>query len=268
MARLSPDTEALGFRLLALAETGSTNEDALQAARDGDPGRLWIVADRQTAGRGRHGRAWASPEGNLHATLLLVDPCAMRDGAQLGFVAGLALHDAAADLLGEERGLGLKWPNDLLLDGAKLAGILLEATSVGPGRMLAVAIGCGVNVAGAPQGTPYPATCLAVHAPLVDRDALFERFSARFAARLLAWDRGAGFAALRRDWLARAAGLGAEIRVRLPTGDLAGRFTDLDEHGRLLLQQPGGLVSLDAGDLFFPNLLRTSDVRTSAVSKD
>jgi BirA family biotin operon repressor/biotin-[acetyl-CoA-carboxylase] ligase len=265
MVRLSPDAEAAGFRLAVRAQTGSTNDDALQAARDGDPGRLWIVAERQTAGRGRHGRPWTSPEGNVYASLLLVDPCAMCDAPQLGFVTGLAAHDAAAALLGEGRGLALKWPNDLLLDGAKLAGILLEAQAVGSGRVLAVAIGCGVNVATSPEGTPYPATHLMAHSPAADRGSLFEALSAAMAARLAQWDHGQGFAAIRRDWLDRAAGLGREVRLRLPGAERAGRFTGLDEHGRIQLETSSGIEILDAGDLFFPNLSARSDVRTDAV---
>ncbi len=266
--RLSPEASTLGFRLAIREETGSTNDDALQAARDGDPGRLWIVADRQTAGRGRHGRPWTSPEGNLYTSLLLVDPCPMRHAPQLGFVTGLALHEAVARVAGEGRGLALKWPNDLLVHGAKLAGILLEAQSVGPGRVLAVAIGCGVNVVGAPADTPYPATHLRALAPETDREALFEAFSAAMARRLAEWDRGSNFAAIRRAWLDRAAGLGGEARVRLPGGDRVGRFVGLDEAGRLQLETSNGPALIDAGDLFFPNLFTRSDVRTDAVLKD
>jgi BirA family biotin operon repressor/biotin-[acetyl-CoA-carboxylase] ligase len=264
MARLPTDAETQGFRLDRRAETGSTNDDALALARDGDPGRLWIVADRQSAGRGRQGRSWASPPGNLYASLLLLDPCAMRDAPQLGFVAGLAVHDAVAGFVGEESALALKWPNDLLLGGAKLAGILLEAQVVGPSRTLAVAIGCGVNVTASPLDTPYPTTHLRAVGPGVDRDALFEAFASTFAARLAQWSRGLGFPAIRRDWLARAAGLGGEVTIRLPAGERRGRFAGLDDHGRLQLDAPDGRALVDAGDLFFPNLQAPSDVRIDA----
>jgi BirA family biotin operon repressor/biotin-[acetyl-CoA-carboxylase] ligase len=265
MVRLSTDAETLGYRLATRAETGSTNDDALQAARDGDPGRLWIAAERQTAGRGRQGRPWSSPEGNLYASLLLVDPCAMRDAPQLGFVTGLALHDAVSGLIGAREAVRLKWPNDLLLAGGKLAGILLEAEAVGPGRVLAVAIGCGVNIVAGPEGTPYPVAHLTTHAPGATRGALLERFSATMATRLDQWDCGRRFDLIRRDWLARAAGLGEEVRVRLPQAERRGRFAGLDDHGRLRLETDTDTALIDAGDLFFPNLFTQSDVRTDAV---
>ncbi|KAA2243988.1 biotin--[acetyl-CoA-carboxylase] ligase [Salinarimonas soli] len=240
----------------------------MAAARDGDPGRLWFVAGRQLAGRGRQGRVWASPPGNLYSSLLLVDPCALNEAPQLGFVIGLALHDAVTAAMANTSGAGsvtLKWPNDLLVGGAKIAGILLEGRTVGTPGALAVAIGCGVNVTDSPEGTPYPTTHLAAHAPRANRASLFEALSAAMAARLAEWDRGRNFAALRSGWLERAAGLGTEARVRLPGGERHGRFVGLDPHGRLQLETADGLELIDAGDLYFPNLTMQSDVRNDAV---
>ena len=149
--RLSSAASRGGYRLEAFDRLGSTNDEAMARARAGDPGRLWIVAGEQGRGRGRHGRHWASPPGNLHASLLLVDPCPPALAPQLGFVAGLALHEAAAACGVAPGRLTLKWQNDLLLDGAKVAGILLEGAA-GPGGGLAVVIGWGVNVAHRPAG--------------------------------------------------------------------------------------------------------------------
>jgi BirA family transcriptional regulator, biotin operon repressor / biotin---[acetyl-CoA-carboxylase] ligase len=257
--RLSPEAEAAGYRLTALDQTGSTNDEALAAARAGDPGRHWFVARRQSAGRGRHGRAWASPAGNLHASLLLVDPCPAASAPQLGFVAGLALHDAVAEIAALEAGrLALKWPNDLLLDGAKLAGLLLEGQFVQPGNAFAVVIGIGVNVATAPDGAPYPTRALAEVAPAATADALFERLGAAFARRFERWHAAQGappaFASVRAEWLARAAGVGGRVTLRLPSGEREGAFRGLDPSGRLELDTPSGVEVIDAGDLYFPTL--------------
>jgi len=262
MVSLSPEAEAAGYRLVSLAATDSTNDDALQAARSGDPGPLWIVAGAQRAGRGRHGRQWSSPEGNLYATLLLTDPCELQHAPQLGFVAGLALHEAveAATGVGAPR-LSLKWPNDLLLDGAKVSGLLLEGHRIEAGGPLAIVIGFGVNVAFAPTGTPYPALALQTAKPGLTREDMFRALSATFAHTFSAWRKAARmnttdpFGPIRRLWLERAAGIGREVTLRLPSGEKRGIFEGLDRFGRLQLKTASGVERIDAGDLYFPNLL-------------
>ncbi len=259
---LSPETESAGYRLLSLEATSSTNDDALKAARAGDPGQLWIVAAEQVAGRGRHGRQWSSPKGNLYASLLLIDPCDMAVAPQLGFVIGLAVHEAveAVTGVGAPR-LSLKWPNDLLLDGAKVSGLILEGHRLGPDGPLAIVIGCGVNVAFAPTGTPYPAIALQAVRPGLTREDVFHALSSAFAQAFSAWRTAAHmnasdpFGAIRRLWLERAAGLGQEVTLRLPTGEKRGVFEGLDRFGRLQLKSRDGMELIDAGDLYFPNLL-------------
>jgi len=227
---------------------GSTNAEALTRARAGERGPLWITARRQEAGRGRRGNAWASPPGNLYASLLLAEPSPPPVAPQLSFVAALALHDA----LGENApqlgpALKLKWPNDVLLGGAKLAGILIEGESE---PAFAVVIGIGVNCASHPAGTRVPATDLAAVGTLVTPEALFAALGAAMARRLKQWAHGEGFAGIRAAWLKRAAGLGEPIRVRLPARELTGRFCGLDEAGRLQLEQPGGIIAVTAGEVF------------------
>lgn len=259
---LSPETESAGYRLLSLEATGSTNDDALEAARAGDPGQLWIVAAEQLAGRGRHGRQWVSPKGNLYASLLLIDPCDMAVAPQLGFVAGLAVHEAIETVtgIGAPR-LSLKWPNDLLLDGAKVSGLILEGHRLGPDGPLAVVFGCGVNVTVAPTGTPYPAIALQAVKPGLTREDLFRALSSAFAKTFTAWRKAARmnaadpFGAIRQLWLERAAGLGQEVTLRLPAGEKKGVFEGLDRFGRLQLKSRDGMELIDAGDLYFPNLL-------------
>jgi BirA family biotin operon repressor/biotin-[acetyl-CoA-carboxylase] ligase len=259
---LAPETESAGYRLLSLEATGSTNDDALQAAKSGDPGQLWITAAEQLAGRGRHGRQWSSPQGNLYASLLLIDPCDVASAPQLGFVAGLALHEAveAVTGLGAPR-LALKWPNDLLLDGAKISGLLLEGHRLHPEGPLAIVIGFGVNVSFAPSGTPYPAASLQQVKPNLNRDQVFLALSSAFASAFAAWrasfrmNVSDPFGAIRKLWLERAAGLGQEVTLRLPSGEKRGVFEGLDRFGRLQLKGAAGVELIDAGDLYFPNLL-------------
>jgi BirA family biotin operon repressor/biotin-[acetyl-CoA-carboxylase] ligase len=209
---------------------------------------LWITAATQSAGRGRRGNAWVSTPGNLFATLLLTEPSPPEAAPQLSFVAALALHDALAECAPQLGPLlKLKWPNDLLLGGAKLAGILIEGES---DPAFAVAIGIGVNCAAHPGDTPYPATDLAAAGALATPTHVLEALARTMNSRLEQWRRGEGFAAVRTDWLKRAAGLGQDIRVRLPERELSGRFQGLDEMGRLLLQAANGVTTVTAGEVF------------------
>jgi BirA family biotin operon repressor/biotin-[acetyl-CoA-carboxylase] ligase len=252
-----------GYRLIAHSSVGSTNVLAAVALARGDPGRRWFTAERQSRGRGRGGRSWTSPAGNLYASLLLVDPCPPRVAAQLGFVAGIALHRAVCSAAPLAAGrFALKWPNDLLLDGSKLAGILIDGVSPSAGSIAAV-IGIGVNIAGHPQDTPYPATDLGAAGLTVTADALFSALSDTLAQGLESWAAGEGFPAVRREWLARAGGLGGPITVRRPEGDRRGIFKDIDGDGRLLLDEGGHTLAVAAGDVFLEGLSTSAPVRAT-----
>lgn len=244
--QLDPMAAATGVKLIVRDTVDSTNAEAWTLARGGERGPLWIAAARQTAGRGRRGNVWISESGNLYASLLLTDPSAPQRTAELSFVAALAIHDAVVDVapsLGSR--LAVKWPNDLLIDGAKCAGILIE----GGGPI--VVIGIGVNCTHHPAATPYPATDLAAAGTAVSPQRLLARLSKQMMVRLDQWERGAGFASIRADWMARAMGLGQSIRVRLPQRELAGQFQTLDETGRLVLRLPdGSLETVSAGEIF------------------
>jgi BirA family transcriptional regulator, biotin operon repressor / biotin---[acetyl-CoA-carboxylase] ligase len=248
--QLDPAAAAAGFGLSAHDTLPSTNTEALMRARRGERGPLWITARQQTAGRGRRGNAWISTPGNFYGTLLLGDPAAPDSAPELSFVAALAVHDAIADRAPTLRdNLALKWPNDVLCTGQKLAGILIESETIA--GQLVVAVGIGVNCMHHPVETAYPATDLASAGTQVSADDLFLVLSGAMAKRLVQWHRGAGFAAIRADWLRRAAGIGGEMRVRLPDRDYVGRFEALDERGRLLLRlADGALQTITAGDVF------------------
>jgi len=240
-----------GVRLVALATVGSTNKEARIRAQKGEPAPLWITALAQTAGRGRMDRSWASPPGNLYASLLLREPSSFERAPELAFVAALALRDAIleeAPALARE--LAFKWPNDVLLNGEKCAGILIEGEA-GPAQELAIVVGIGVNCASHPPDATYPATDLHAHGASVTPERLFQRLSARMCERIAQWDRGRGLAAILDDWRAAARGIGEAVTVRNGSGEKHGRFFGLDQSGRLLLELPGGSIEkIAAGDVF------------------
>jgi len=241
-------TDLAGVRHVTYETLGSTNAEALVRARAGESGPLWITTRAQSAGRGRRGSAWVSEPGNLYATLLLTEPSPKDVAPQLSFVTALAVHDAVAECapqLGPM--LSVKWPNDLLLGGKKLVGILIEGESE---PRFAVAVGIGVNCAHHPDDTRYPATDLASAGALVAPEQLAVALSAAMQRRLTQWQRGERFAAIRTDWLKRAANLGQDIQVRLPERELTGRFEGVDEVGRLLLRGPSGPTVVTAGEVF------------------
>ena len=246
-------TDLAGVRHEAYETLGSTNAEALARARAGERGALWISARTQDAGRGRRGSSWTSPPGNLYATLLLADPSPPAQAPQLSFVAALALHDAVVECAPQVGPLlKVKWPNDLLLGGAKLAGILIEGENepAFAQPIFAVVIGFGVNCVAHPPKTPYPATDLAAAGALVEPTRLLAALAAAMQRRLSQWARGDGFAGIRSDWLKRAAGLGQDIKVRLPEREFSGRFEGLDDAGHLLVRGPAGLSTVTAGEVF------------------
>ena len=247
MMKLDATAAAAGVRLIAHDVLDSTNAHALILARGGERGPLWITARRQTTGRGRRGRAWVSQPGNLYATLLVTSPKRPQCWPQLSLTAGLAVHDALVAIAPSlKQRLAIKWPNDLLLDGAKFAGILIE----GEGGNEAVAIGIGVNCASHPANTDYPATDLASAGMEIAPEMLFPPLSRKMIGRLAQWNGGEGFPTIRSDWLARASGLGEEIHVRLLDRELTGRFEALDDNGALVLRLAGGgTQTVTAGDV-------------------
>jgi BirA family biotin operon repressor/biotin-[acetyl-CoA-carboxylase] ligase len=229
----------------------STNEEARRLAVAGEAGPIWISAARQTAGRGRRGRAWESPSGNLAATLMLRPGKPAGECAQLSFAAAIAACDMLRDFAPDSE-LRVKWPNDVLAGGRKIAGILLESASQGGDPPAWLAIGIGVNLAMHPEGTEFPATSLkALGAPVPSADDALLHLAAHFARWYDTW-RGEGFAALRDAWLARAAGLGMRIRARLATEETNGVFEGIDGSGALILRESTGVVRhIAAGEVFF-----------------
>ena len=263
--RLSPLAVSNGYRIETFDSVESTNALALEWARAGDTGNLWLVTKRQVAGRGRRGRVWETPEGNLASSLLLVPSFPLKEAATLGFVAGLALADALDAVLPNEKvrigvdggaplsggRFELKWPNDLLADGAKLSGILLESLMLDHERF-ALVVGIGVNVVAHPSETPYPATSLSSLGAKCDAETLFLALSDSWLENFRIWNGGQGLADIRNKWLSRAAGLGSQVAVQIEGQVVRGVFETIDDECRFVIRcADGSAVTVAAGDVHF-----------------
>ncbi|WP_417492210.1 biotin--[acetyl-CoA-carboxylase] ligase [Maricaulis sp.] len=238
-------------RIEWLDETGSTNIEARDRALAGERGPLWIAARRQNAGRGRRGRAWQSLDGNLFASGLYAFNRSPAQAAELSFVAALAVAELCDIALGDAARTRVKWPNDVLVDGRKVSGILLESGAA-PAGGLWLAIGIGVNLAVAPDDLDRPVTSLARAGGRLQREAALEHLAAAFQRNVELWLRS-GFGAIRDQWLARAHGLGQRCVVRLDHETLDGVFGDLGPDGALRLDLDSGQHRyISAGEVFFP----------------
>lgn len=266
--RLGDKADAAGYRLVAFDAIGSTNSEGLAAAAAGDPGALWFAALEQTAGRGRRGRPWATNRGNLAASLLIVPEVDPALAATLGFVAGVALNRALSHILpqgrlkvgvdgadgmvaGKAARIALKWPNDVLADGAKLAGILLEAQPR-PDGATAIVIGFGVNVVTFPQDLPYPATSLIQQGVALDAADVFAALSDAWVQTYGLWDNGRGVGDVLGLWRELAAGIGAPVAVSNDGKVVRGIFETIDAAGRLIVRaDDDSRIAITAGDVHF-----------------
>jgi BirA family biotin operon repressor/biotin-[acetyl-CoA-carboxylase] ligase len=243
-----------GYGRRVLAEVDSTNAEAARIAPSLS-GPEWILALRQTRGRGRRGRPWRDPQGNFAATLVLRPEGPPDHVALLSFVAALSLHDACSAVTGQPARFALKWPNDVLLDGGKLAGILLE--SMGAGRGVAhLAIGIGVNLRDVPEQATVepqalrPVALMPETGVTVTPEEFLTQLAAAFAQRKTQFDTY-GFAPIREAWLARAARLGEPVVARTLRDTLHGTFETIDDRGNLVLLTPQGRVAVPAAEIFF-----------------
>jgi BirA family biotin operon repressor/biotin-[acetyl-CoA-carboxylase] ligase len=223
-----------------IATTASTNDDVKAAGEAGEAEGLILTADTQTSGRGRQGRVWQSPEGNLYCSILL-RPQNLNMGF-FSFVASLAIYDVVRNYLPDAT-IELKWPNDVLVSGKKISGILLEA---GDNYLV---VGIGLNVKHLPENPLYPATSLSAEGASVELTDL----PSKLMQNLWRWYQALqndGFEPIRAAWLERARK--GEVTAKLPQGDVQGRFADIDEKGHLrLILADGSERSIATGDLFF-----------------
>lgn len=230
-----------GWRLVALQSVGSTNDEAARLADSGAPEGTVVWAREQTGGRGRRGRRWTSPAGNLYCSTVLRPDCPAPRAAELGFVAALAV----ADIVPTGRAVRVKWPNDVLVDGGKVAGILPESAIGEDGKAQHVVMGIGVNVGFAPELSEmrYPSAMLGGTV-----EGALEKLTAALAARLDQWRR-AGFETIRAAWLAKAGPIGLDVDVKLGEELVRGRFAGIDGDGALLLETSAGRRKIVAGEL-------------------
>lgn len=261
---LGPKASARGYRLNGFDTVGSTSNEAARAAQAGDVGDVWFAALKQTQGRGRRGRAWETAHGNLAASLLVVPAADPAISATLGFVAGVALNRALSEVLpggmvrtgvdgADATGtrIALKWPNDVLADGAKLAGILLEAQKLPNGEM-AIVIGFGVNVVAAPADLPYPATSIVELGSDASSETIFAALADSWVDCIQIWDNGRGVAEILELWRRSAAGIGAEVAVSREGDIVRGIFETIDDAGRLIVRaNHNQRIAITAGDVHF-----------------
>ncbi|MGU3574921.1 biotin--[acetyl-CoA-carboxylase] ligase [Brucellaceae bacterium C25G] len=253
---LSPIAISQSYRLESFETIDSTNTVALTRAATADQTKIWFVSKRQESGRGRRGRAWSTPEGNLAATLLLVEPFDIQNAATLGFVAGLALTEALDAVLTAHKPkntafVTLKWPNDVFVNGAKISGILLETTLLSHGRF-GLAIGIGTNIVSHPTDLPYEATCLQKIGSDCDAETLFMALSDAWTINYQLWNHGLGLDAIRLKWLERAHQLGNPVSVQINGKIVEGIFETIDSSCRLVIRDYDGMrTTITAGDVYF-----------------
>jgi BirA family biotin operon repressor/biotin-[acetyl-CoA-carboxylase] ligase len=244
----------LTFDVRRYGTVGSTNDIARELADAGVREGTLVLAREQTRGRGRHGRQWRSPAGNFYGSLILRPDRPLAEAASLSLVIALAALEACQSLTRRELDLTLKWPNDLMFRGGKIAGILLEAAAGQDARPAWVLAGLGVNLASYPEDLPYPATSLAEQGVAADPERFLEAYLAALGRRLPEWQTD-GFAPFRSTWLAHAAGLGQLARLRVGDEIRTGKLADLADDGSILLENPMGcLERFTAGELFFSDL--------------
>jgi BirA family biotin operon repressor/biotin-[acetyl-CoA-carboxylase] ligase len=237
----------LSWRIERHERLASTNDRAIEAAEAGSPPGLMVLAAEQTAGRGRSGRAWASPRGNLFASVLLPPLPELRGGAA-ALLAGLAAHDAAVPFLPEAATLRLKWPNDLLAGGAKLGGILTEA-GTSPNGIDWLVAGIGLNIAAAPEAPGRAVTSIAALGGVAGVEEVAERLLAAFAARLGHFAES-GMPGIVSAWRERALAEGTAMSVHRGGAPVTGHYAGLADDGALLLATAGGIARIVAGEVF------------------
>ena len=241
------------YRLVEFDEIASTNDEAKRLAELGAEDGTLIWARCQTCGRGRRGREWTSERGNLFASLVLRPVCAPLQAAQLTFVASLAVRDMLAGYLGDQKFIACKWPNDVLVEGRKISGILLESSTAGTGVIEWLVLGIGVNLHNHPDiAGRHPSTSLRAESENeTDVVGGLEKFVEAFSHRRNEW-MFSGFEAIRKSWLSHAYGIGQTAHIALESGNESGIFTGIDERGALRLRGVDGVERVfSAGDVTF-----------------
>ncbi len=238
-----------GFDHQAFLSIDSTNKEAIRKLEQGDASGLWITSSEQTLGRGRSGRDWVSKPGNLYCSLIQKVGDDIQKSAQLSFVASLAVRDTICEFV-ESDLVKCKWPNDILISGKKISGILLESYQDKQGWNYMI-IGIGINVAHHPDKMLYDATHINEQVEhIFSHVDVFFILTHKMSKRIGGWQKN-GFDHIRSCWLDHASALGERISVRLPNEQFEGRFVDLDASGALMLDMDGEIKHIHSGDVFF-----------------
>jgi BirA family transcriptional regulator, biotin operon repressor / biotin---[acetyl-CoA-carboxylase] ligase len=238
-------------RVLHVAETGSTNADAMRLGLAGEPLPLWVIADIQTGGKGRSGRKWVSQPGNLHASLAFRCTAPMEKAGQLSLLAGISLIDAvrATMDLAPEAELRLKWPNDILIGFAKTGGILVESTSLREGSGFLAILGFGLNLVASPEGIGREVSALGRFGHPPEPGVLLKALSERIFFWLDHWNSGSNFGAIREAWIERAGPMGEPISINTTNGRVSATYQGLGENGALLADVGGAVREFNYGDV-------------------
>lgn len=240
----------MDWKIHTFSKLPSTQDYIKELAEQDFPEGEVIQCLIQTKGRGRHGNEWVSPMGNLYMSVLLRPECSADKAGQLSFVAAVALSAAIGEYLDETHTKSLKWPNDILIDGKKVAGILLES-ELKDGKVDSLALGMGVNIMVAPEGS------VALNDITGDTQVAIHPFRDKVLGHLAAcykqWQEE-GFTPIREKWLEEGHGIGQEISARLADKTVTGIFEDVDQNGALKLKTPDNdLIDISAGEVYFPN---------------
>jgi len=232
--------------LLFYKSVESTNEVAKKLAVSGVDSGTVVWAKEQLSGKGRHGRSWSSPPGNLYVSIIQRPNCKPSEGSQIGFVASVSLVETINSLTGIK--VTLKWPNDLLINEKKVAGILLESSSSDSDKLDWVIIGVGLNVLSCPKHIK-DTTCLNTEGARLSVEELLQGFLMKLYSKISEWDEQ-GFEIIRQKWMIYAPIQGSETRVRLPVGEVTGKYCGLDCSGNLLIETKNGIKSIETGEVF------------------
>ena len=240
-----------GFKLITFEKVDSTNNEAKRRAEMGAVSGTIVHASEQTHGRGRRGRQWYSPRGNLYFSLILRLPCSTADALGISFVSATAMCDALAGIVSPMTEVKVKWPNDILINRRKVSGFLLESSADINGDLRWLIVGVGVNVISFPEETEYPATSLQYEGVIGASPAdVLNAFVHHFKRWIDIWEND-GFSSIRTAWLNRAIGIGKTVKVRVSGKVFEGKFLDIADDGSLLVEQETGeRLIIMTGDVF------------------
>lgn len=253
--KLSSDVISKGYSLLTYEVVASTNDTAFELA-DKFCSKLWVVSAEQNSGRGRRGRTWVSPKGNLYSSLLLSENLKVEDCIALSYIAGVSLMDSiySFDRVDNSVDITIKWPNDILINGAKASGILLETKKINNRNV--VVVGIGLNILTKPEIDAYPTTCLHDSGIICTPEQLFERLSYYWIKNYDIYHNNDGKKLIIKKWLDYCSLVGKPVTVKLKNKSIIGSFEGLsEEFGCLIKMENNDTITINSGDILLGGTL-------------